>query len=343
MALKKWLRNQLGRDEKEIFNDNVEETEKQFGSLTTQLTAVKERINNLVLGSGGSSPNEVVDARTDEKGNSYPTIKGRIDAGIAAVVASVEQLTQGQGTNASALNVLSNRLSLLYSADGGSKNIYVSSAVGNDVTGDGSQSKPYKTIQRAVNTIPLISTVEYFIELEPGIYLEDVVIKDIQSKSLYVRGTNQATVIAKNGSTGVFVRSISFRDCQAYCAVVGLTQTDAANSQNFIVSGELGWISFDRCQYGVVNNCRADENTKALVYAAVYYSVTPGRTYGSHLANQYFAFRANFMAQVELDSTNAGTGNNFVITCARATVYASGVAVTGTTKINKYAAGQVYE
>lgn len=343
MAFKKWVRNTLGLEEKETFNNNVEESEKQFGVVKGLIQAVNQRINNIVLKSGGTSPNEVVDARTGYNGEQHPILKERLDDEYQKQENRISATENGISDLQDEQQEMEMKLNKLYGGTGESVSIFVSSSVGNDTSGDGSVQKPYKTIQRAANDIPLTSTSEFHIEIEPGAYYEDVRITNRTCPRIIVRGTNHTTVNSHNADTGVFVRSIYISDCSGYCSTIGLTQIDAINTGLTSSTGTRVGLMFTRCGYAVVNNCRNMQDTKNLGYAAIYYDACTGRIYDSKFSNQGTVLFANFMSHLEYENTNVGEANNEVIRCHRSIIHAAGLVTAGVTKIIKSAAGQVFE
>lgn len=71
---------------------------------------------------------------------------------------------------------------------------YVHAITGSDDTGDGTQSKPYKTIQKAINSLPkVLSGYNATINISSGTYNEAVVIDGFAGK-LLITGVSGATV-----------------------------------------------------------------------------------------------------------------------------------------------------
>lgn len=343
MAFKKWIRNSLGLEEKEAFNQNVTETEKQFGIVKTLIDSVNKRINNLVLNSGGTSPNEVVDARTGYDGKEHSVLKERLDEEYQKQETRISNTEEGVSSLGKEQEEMQKRLSELYGGTGRSVSVFISNAIGNDKSGDGTEAKPYKTIQRAANDIPLVSSSKFNLMVEPGMYLEDVVISNRTCPQIIIKGTNYTIVDPHNGDTGVYVRSVFMSDCTGYCSTVGLTLMDAANLPVSVSTGEKVGILFQRCDYAIVNKCRNMENTTAMNYSAIYYDSSNGRIYDSKFSNQNQVLFANFTSNVEYANTNIGENNGTIIRCHRSAVYAAELSTTGTTKIVKKSAGQVFE
>ncbi|EHM3052855.1 hypothetical protein KGA03_000662, partial [Enterococcus faecium] len=78
MELEKLKNNRISNEWKQTFNDNVDYLENLEKNLDEQHKSTNSRIDNLVLHSGGDSPNEVVDARVNNKGETFPTLHGRL-------------------------------------------------------------------------------------------------------------------------------------------------------------------------------------------------------------------------------------------------------------------------
>ncbi|HGF7612737.1 TPA: hypothetical protein QFK60_002332, partial [Enterococcus faecium] len=78
MGLVKLISNNIALKWKETFNKNVDYLNSLEKRLSDQDKSTNSRIDNLVLHSGGDSPNEVVDARVNAEGTIYPTLHSRL-------------------------------------------------------------------------------------------------------------------------------------------------------------------------------------------------------------------------------------------------------------------------
>lgn len=133
-------------------------------------------------------------------------------------------------------------------------NVYVSND-GNDITGDGSQEKPWKTIQHAVDMCPMVTKLGYTINLTQGSYDERVtiinhfsnihilgadslddannyIVKSIECyrcKQVYVKGLKLIGSIIQDDITGFYA---SITDCAnlQYCKLVGCNVAALANA-----------------------------------------------------------------------------------------------------------------
>lgn len=305
--------------------------------------ATNKRIDNLVLSSGGDSPNEVTDARTDVQGNIFDTLRSRINNGETLTHEEIENTKELLSSQDNRIVQLENTINELYKGEGSNVDIYVSEEKGNDTTGDGTEENPFKTIQEATNSIPFLSTAKYYVYVEPGVYQEDVFVEGVIANVIEIVATNNE-VTEPDEDTGVFVRSIFFNNCQSYCAVRGFTQIDPQNSLGY-------FVSFDRTSYGVANNCRAVLNTKNLntsnfrhgKYRAFNYASTVGNLYKINAYNQYNALSSTYGSSVRAANDVKGEGNIVAYNVEGSIFYVgSQTSVTGDTEKTISFGGQVF-
>lgn len=338
MGLMKLVKNAINSEWKKTFNDNVDYLNELETRVDQRNQATNKRIDNLVLNAGGDSPNEVVDARVNADGVIFETLRERLAAGEELTKKELTLVNQLIKNQSDAITQLNSVIQELYGGSGGSISLFVSAELGNDTTADGTEEKPFKTIQAAINSLPLLSTSQFYIYVEPGVYLEDVVISNITSGRLEIAATNLSVVDASAGDTGVFVRSIFFGDCRMYCIVRGITQTDAANAPG-------RFIYFHGVMYGVADRCRAVQNTKNIDgYTAFGWErCVSGNIYYSHISDQFYAIKAAFGTGVRISITVSGIGNNIVFRSEGSTIYrATSASISGTTMESKTYGGQVF-
>lgn len=339
MGLMKLVKNAISSEWKKTFNDNVDYLNGLETRVDQRNQATNKRIDNLVLNAGGDSPNEVVDARVNSEGTIFETLRERLAAGELLTKEELTLVNQLIKNQSDAITQLNSTIQELYGGSGGSISLFVSAELGNDTTADGTEEKPFKTIQAAINSLPLLSTSQFYIYVEPGVYLEDVVISNITSSNLEIVSTNLSVVDASVGDTGVFVRSITFNGCGMYCAVRGFTQTDVANSPKH-------FIYFVGSMYGVADGCRAVQNTKNIngYFAFGWDRCISGNIYDCHVSNQYYAIKGAFGTGARVSSTVSGVENNIVYRSEGSTIYRStGASISGTTMESKSNGGQVFE
>lgn len=301
----------------------MEQLERKQEENQTSHKATNKRIDNLVLASGGDSPNEVIDARSDTQGSAFETLKGRLDSEHTWNVKALKDANELIAQQRTEINRLNGTIEELYESTGGETNIYVSAERGNDKTGDGTEEKPFKTIQEAVNSLPFLSSVSFYIHVEPGSYLEDVVVDGVNANAIVIVATNNDTTDAVIQPTGVYVRSIQFNQCQTYCRVRGLSQTDVANSRGY-------FIHFIGSAYGAVDNCYAKQNTKNLnnsnfrfqgEYRCFVWDRTNGNVYGTGISNQKYAISSIFTGIVRVTNDVKGSSNDIVYYARGAIVF----------------------
>ena len=80
MGLLKLIGNRISTEWKEKFNQNIDYLNDLEKKLSDQDKSTNSRIDNLVLHSGGDSPNEVVDARVNNRGETFETLQARLKA-----------------------------------------------------------------------------------------------------------------------------------------------------------------------------------------------------------------------------------------------------------------------
>ena len=316
MGLKKLIKNRISSEWKDIFNHNVEQLERAKEDNKTAHKSTNKRIDNLVLNSGGISPNEVTDARTDVSGNIHETLKARIDSDQNLTEEEMRAINEKLSNQRAEIKQLNKTIAELYGGEGGTINLYVSDERGNDSTADGTEEKPFKTIQGAVNGIPLMNSSIFYIYVEPGSYLEDVEITRILSARLEIIATNNVVTDAIKEDTGCYVRSITFTYCNMYCSVRGITQTDVQNSPGH-------FIYFTGTKYGVISNCRAATNTKNISgYLAFGFNTsTTGHVFDDYIANQYYAVKATFGAVARVANSCEGGSNNVLYRVEGSTIF----------------------
>lgn len=315
MSLKqdKMLNNQIDANFKLMFNQNVQKYNEHLDKSETDLQAVNNRVSNLVIASGGDNPNQVIDACVDVDGYTHKTLKDRLDSDYRKVIQSIETFEKTVKSYDSKILFLENQLASLYSQNIETITLRVSASRGNDKTANGTEQKPFKTIQAAVNAIPVINSATYVLEIDKGTYLEDVKIANIQNSVIDVRSYNLDSLQDKVKDTGVYVRSISFSNCGGYLACRGITLADTRNTSR--------GIFFERCNYGVIDRCPAQENTKGRSYIAYEYSAAKGHVYANDISNQEIGLSSVFASSVVFAYANSGENNTNVLKSSRSIIF----------------------
>lgn len=340
LNLEKWLNNKTDANFKRIFNDNVEKINNVLNYFIKKDKATNNRINNLILRAGGPDNNQVIDACVDLDGEVHATLKDRLDADYKKSMESITIFEMSLITINQLIGSLENKLNVLYSQNEETVTIYVSSERGNDDSGDGTVEKPFKTIQKAVYQIPLISSGSYIIEADRGYYREDVVVSNLSVESVSIVSSNMNTLAANVTDTGVYVRSIHFDTCRTYCSAKGFTQIDVQNSN----AAEVGYFIYgERTNYVAIDRCPAIENTKSLghEYRAYWYDATNGNIYNSQVNNQNIAVSATFGSIVRVSKSTEGVDNQYSIHSVGSIVFTGETANINGSESKSYG-GQIY-
>lgn len=328
MGLLKLIKNRISTEWKETFNTNVDILNRNARDQNQKLDTTNTRIDNLVLHSGGESPNEVVDARVNNKAIQFATLAARLLDTENTHDSDVEQLSLTQADQQKQLEQLNNSIGIILGTYNASVSIYVSKARGNDQTGDGTEEKPFKTIQMAANIIPLISTGTVTIFIDAESYLEDVVFASINGTKIYIRPIQSfSSINPLNSDLPVKIRSLSFNYCTGYTQVSGIQFVDTANTP---LKRSLSHVNSG---YLAINNCKFAENTKSLDFNALYVSDgSKAHIYGNTLfKDQAVAVASDFMAEITV-SVIQGSGNTLGALAKMSTIRATLPSVFATTQ-----------
>ena len=330
MELEKLKNNRISNEWKQTFNDNVDYLENLEKNLDEQHKSTNSRIDNLVLHSGGDSPNEVVDAHVNNKGETFPTLHGRLVEHETLTDEQISELNTNMDSQKEQIQQLNKAVQQIIGGYSEPINIYVSK-YGSDKIGEGTEEKPYATIQTAVNTIPLITASPITIWIDDGAYLEDVVINGLSYRSLMIKPINDISSINPlTSDLPVRVRSLATTACVGYTQISGIQIVDTVNAP-IDPSGNRYGIMNEQSGYMAINKCKFSENTKSLGYNAIYVGgVSKLNMYGNTtFINQDVALRVRLMSEA-LAGLN-GSGNNIGIKCEDATVRGTASTVFATT------------
>lgn len=313
MGLLKLISNRISTEWKEKFNKNIDYLNDLEKKLSDQDKSTNSRIDNLVLHSGGESPNEVVDARVNNKGEVFDTLHGRLLEHENLSDEQISELNTNMDSQKEQVQQLNKSVQQIIGGYSEPINIYVSKD-GSDQTGDGSQENPFLTIQTAVNSVPLITTGSITIWVGSGAYLEDVMIRNLNFTSFLIRPLDGFdTIDTSTSDLPVKIRSICFTACKGYCQVAGMQIVDTANGADYGIRNE-------QSGYMAINRCKFAENTKTLArYNAVYVGGTSKiNMYGNTtFNNQKVAIYAVLMGEIIVSAF--GSGNDIGILCENGT------------------------
>lgn len=310
MELLKLIKNRISTEWKKTFNDNVDILNGITRDQNQKIDVVDKRIDNLVLHSGGDSPNEVVDARVNNKGEAFETLESRLIASDNQHDSDVERLDFTQDDQQKQMEQLNNSIGKLMGTYGATIDYYVSATKGDDKSGDGTEQNPFATIQMAVNQIPLISSARATIWVDDGVYLENVILASIFCVSLTIRTIqNVDSLDLSKVDLPVKVRSIGFASSAGYFHIYGLQAVDTANAIQ--TDGNTCAFFCKQGGYLALNKVKCAENTSSSTnYNALYVNGNSKMNiYYSHFVNQAILLRASAMSTALFSGTNTGSGN----------------------------------
>lgn len=336
MGLLKKIGIHLDRKFRDTINYNVDIVNREFDRLDQKDKYLESRISNTVLKSGGNSPNEVIDARVNWRGDTFLTLQERLIAGEELSDQERKELVNKIQIMREEFDQMLTVIQMLYGGSGGVQTIYVSKN-GNDVTGDGTELKPFSTIQAAINSLPLLSTTHFIVRVGVGAYLEDVVVRGLKAARLEIEAENTESVSAITQNLGCYLRSVEFIDCDMYCRIRGFQSTDIANSPGH-------FVKYTRVAYGAIENCRATASTiNHGSYNTFFYNGSVGNAYTCWASNQRMVLRAEFAATTRLSGDIAGNSNTVVCGARGAIIYRdTAAAITGTTMEQRSLGGQIF-
>ncbi|MFB8576135.1 hypothetical protein [Enterococcus hirae] len=299
MGLLKLISNRISTEWKEKFNKNIDYLNDLEKKLSDQDKSTNSRIDNLVLHSGGDSPNEVVDGRVDYKGQSYNVLQDRLLASERLFRKEIDEVQSKQQNTQSQVGQLNDSIEQIIGGSAAQINIYVSADKGDDQTGDGSEENPFATIQMAFNQVPLITIPSVTIWIDSGIYLEDAVLKNVNVTSVYVRCRDSIDNIdVSTSDLPVKVRSIAFYYVRGYIQVSGLQFVDTVNGPAYgdsiyqLLADQSGYMSVVKCKF-------ANDNRNTASMGICINGTSQCHVYnGTYFYKQNIAIRAKFMGTI---------------------------------------------
>ncbi len=220
------------------------------------------------------------DKGEDGKNADYEIVESMIDSNIEPIQNNVSKVEKN--------------MDKVYKELTSSVNIYVRPD-GHDETGDGSTNNPFKTIQKAVNTIPKLIEKDHFVKVAEGEYDEEVTIKGISGSAVWI-SREDGIVDPSTTRPNVKVKSITYYDCNAYCKIESVEQLNAGEI------GGQGFIRFSRCSYGTVHACLMDDGT--ITKPTLVWDRSGGGFNSCHFNNQRQCANSMNGSAIRCDSTN---------------------------------------
>ena len=174
---------------------------------------------------------------------------------------------------------------------------------GNDTTGDGSESKPYLTIQKALNSLPKLLLARADIVIHGGTYEEAVLVYGFSGpNSLTIGGAENETVKIKT----VDIRAVNLAEA-VYLQNVELVGTSEDGYNFSIVTKDVELVVLENVS---CTNAVASSHWGAFRFTYTLFA----RLQGCTISNKAVALDVA-AAVVYMDSTVTGTGNTVGIRC----------------------------
>lgn len=165
--------------------------------------------------------------------------------------------------------------------------VYVDGEKGDDLTADGTEAKPFKTIQACLDAIPKTINQDRFIMIKPGEYPEELSTKSVSGSAIYLQSTDPERYYK--------IRSAVFYD------INGLVRVENAEFTGYEKAFNL---RYSRCNYGTTHNCRFTDSKIGTDKVAIEYDGTQGSINSNHFNAQYTCLFAQNGSRVRVDSTN---------------------------------------
>lgn len=188
---------------------------------------------------------------------------------------------------------------------------------GNDTTGDGSETKPYLTLQKAVDSLPKLLMREVTITIHAGTYEEHVMVHDFA-------GT--ATLIIKGAeSNAVKLKTMDIQRC--------------TNSLIYLIDLEFTGVSTDEFKWSLncehvtagvrVFNAKCTNTVSSSTYGAMHFGFASRvQLYKTTVSNKAIALDV-CASTLYLSSSVTGSNNTVGIRCGSNWGTAGGFVVTG--------------
>ena len=206
---------------------------------------------------------------------------------------------------------IGNRVNKIYGLSQSPVNIYVNKA--GTLDGDGSQSNPFNSIQKAFDSIPKIIDKRYTVWIAPGDYDEEAYLTGVIGGTIFVRSATPPETV---DNINVRVKSLNFYDVMGYVHIEDMGT----------YGGEItrkAFILFSRCIYGSVSRCRMDRAIPGKI--TLYWDGSFGSLGTSHIENQELVIQSQNGSTVRIDSnTTSGTGNGVALYSLNGFIFKSG-------------------
>lgn len=308
---------QFNREFRDTLKGNFDGLSNEIIDLDKKNKAMEARLTSVILNPTGGGNPEVVAARMSREGEEHPTLYAHLTAMEGEILdnrAIIQELSEYIGRLKQKINI----------DEPVQRYFYVDGNWGWDENDGSSTFSAFKTIQKAIDTIPQETTGgEITIFIADDTYNEDVVI-------LAKKGADIKIVGNQDVPTNVKIKSLYVENTTAYLNISGMEATTTTKHG----------FHYERSTYVNTNNCVAVKDKKASGMNGIYYSVSSGVVTGCTVSNNHNGIIANFNSRITVEANNTGINNTYGITSARSTLHKyNNNTVTGTSKNEYWYAG----
>lgn len=308
---------QLNREFRDTLKGNFEGLSNEIIDLDKKNKATEARLTSVILNPTGGGNPEVVAARMSREGEEHATLHAHLNAiegDILDTKADTQELLEYIGRLKQKINIDNPE----------DRYFYVDGNWGWDENEGSSTFSAFKTIQKAIDSIPQETTGgDITIFIADDTYDEDVVI-------LAKKGADIRIVGNQDVPTNVKVNSIYVENTTAYLNISGVEA----------ITTTKNGFHYERCGYVNTNNCITTTDKKASGMNGIYYSVSSGVVTGCTVSNNASGIIANFNSRITVEANNTGTNNTYGVTSARSLIHKyNNNTITGITKNEHYYAG----
>lgn len=312
--------NQLvfNREYRDALDNNFKGAALEINRILTELETLYRRLDTVLIHQSGSSNPEVIAARISKYGFEHPSLYAHLDAietGVELNQKTIQDVYDYQEITKKYINLETT-----------SKiNIYVNSVNGSD-DNTGDITAPFKTIQKAIEQIPLLTLGNtYTVNIANGVYDEDLVIMNRFGGAIYLTGNPDAP-------TNVKIKSLRCVDLYSYLNISGIQAVTTIQNQ----------FLYDRCSYVNTNRCIGVDNNKGVGASGANYSASQGVVTGCTFSNGECGIVVNTNSQVTIEDSNTGSNNNYGIRSGRSVIHKIGKhTLTGSIANESFYAGGI--
>lgn len=227
---------------------------------------------------------EVLDNKIELARQVKEETKQLIENGGAATTGQVKELNASLEHNAKVVGLTDEDV-----------NIYVNCDIGNDTTGNGTIDNPYKTIQRAFDSIPKVINNRHTVFCAPGTYDEEPYLSGVIGGSIYVMSYGDKPDV--NEDISCRVKAVRFYDIMGYVHIEDFGQINyTMETRSFML--------FSRCIYGSVSRCRFDINLLNTTKRTIEWDGSNGSVGTSYFGNQFICIYSQNGSSVRVDFNN---------------------------------------